>query len=132
MAIERTHERIDYKIIAQVILPEHFHLILINNEGELSNIMQRIKMSFAALYRANIGISQGRVWQNRFWDHIIRKQNDLNRYIDYIHYNPVKHRLIKSPFDWPYSSIHEYRQNGIYQPDWGSVGSIEIDDGYGE
>ena len=31
------------------------------------------------------------LWQRRFWEHYIRDQEDLNRHIDYIHYNPVKH-----------------------------------------
>jgi len=35
---------------------------------------------------------------------------------DYIHYNPVKHSLVKSPFEWRYSSIHEYKE--YYQTDW--------------
>jgi putative transposase len=26
--------------------------------------------------------------------------------VDYIHFNPVKHGHVKSPVEWPYSSIH--------------------------
>jgi putative transposase len=112
-AIKRTDERIDFKIIAKIIMPDHIHLIINNEEGELSNIIQRIKMSFAALYKQEAGITRERIWQNRFWDHIIRNQEDLNRHIDYIHYNPVKHGLANSPFDWQYSSIHEYAKEGV-------------------
>jgi putative transposase len=112
-------------------MPDHFHVIINNREGELSNIMQRIKMSFAALYRQQAGIIRGRIWQNRFWDHIIRNQEDLNRHIDYIHYNPVKHRLTNSPFDWQYSSIHEYAKEKVYQPDWGRVETLGNED-FGE
>jgi putative transposase len=36
----------------------------------------------------------GRMWQNRFWDHIIGDQEDLNRHIDYVHFNPVKHGYV--------------------------------------
>jgi len=31
------------------------------------------------------------VWQRRFWEYQIRDQNDFNRHVDYIHWNPVKH-----------------------------------------
>jgi putative transposase len=30
----------------------------------------------------------------------------LARHVDYIHINPVKHRLVARARDWPYSSFH--------------------------
>src|SRR5437667_3305593 len=44
------------------------------------------------------------VWQRRFWEHTVKDESDLERHFDYIHYNPVKHGLVESPRDWPYSS----------------------------
>ena len=41
------------------------------------------------------------------------------RHVDYVHYNPVKHGLIKHVRDWPYSSFHRYVRSGIYPADWG-------------
>jgi len=81
------------------------------------HFMHDFKLSFASLYRKKHNQNAGRVWQSRFWDHIIRNEKDLNNHIDYIHYNPVKHGLVKSPFEWKYSSIHEYKE--YYQTDWG-------------
>ncbi len=43
----------------------------------------------------------------------------MSRHIDYIHFNPVKHGLVISPFDWEYSSIHEFCERGYYQDEWG-------------
>ncbi len=40
--------------------------------------------------------------------------------MDYIHYNPVKHGLVKRPVDWPYSSFNRAVDKGFYEPDWGS------------
>ena len=34
-------------------------------------------------------------WQRRFWEHQIRDDRDFERCVDYIHYNPVKHKLVK-------------------------------------
>jgi len=89
-------------------------------------------MSFGVLYRVKKGIRLGRVWQNRFWDHIIRDQNDLNRHIDYIHYNPVKHGCISKPKDWPHSSFRHYVKAGVYQDDWGAVPIVGMDNDFGE
>ena len=59
------------------------------------------------------------VWQRRFWEHSLRDEEDLNRHIEYIHYNPVKHGLVKRAADWPWSSFHRYVRKGIVNPGWG-------------
>jgi len=43
----------------------------------------------------------------------------LNRHIDYIHFNPVKHGLVSNVKDWPSSSFFDYVQKGSYVIDWG-------------
>ncbi|WP_407637802.1 REP-associated tyrosine transposase [Legionella adelaidensis] len=42
------------------------------------------------------------LWQRRFWEHLIRDEADFEKHINYIHYNPVKHALVKNPIDWPH------------------------------
>ena len=39
--------------------------------------------------------------------------------LDYIHFNPVKHGLVKRVEDWQWSSFHRYVQMGFYDPGWG-------------
>ena len=103
--LDACKSRCGFDLIAWVVMPDHFHLVIDPGETHISTILQRIKMSFAAQYRKRQGMQSGRVWQNRFWDHIIRSQEDMNRHIDYIHFNPVKHGLAGRPVDWPHSSF---------------------------
>jgi putative transposase len=77
-----------------------------------------------------LNITSGQIWQNRFWDHVIRNQDDMNRHIDYIHFNPVKHGLVSKPFDFRYTSIHQYRDD--YSDDWGIKEEIDTTGEYGE
>ena len=42
----------------------------------------------------------------------------LTRHADYIHINPVKHRLVARVSDWPYSSFHRMVKLGVYPEDW--------------
>jgi len=107
-----------FDLIVWVILPDHFHVVINPQRNNISNVLQRIKMSFGVPWRKRMNLCSGRVWQNRFWDHIIRDQNDLNRHIDYVHFYPVKHRFVNSPFDWTHSSIHKYHAEGFYSRDW--------------
>jgi putative transposase len=59
------------------------------------------------------------VWQNRFWEHTIKSERDRQNHADYIHYNPVKHGLVISPGDWPYSSFGRCVNKGWYDENWG-------------
>jgi hypothetical protein len=58
------------------------------------------------------------IWQRRYWEHTIRDETDFNRHVDYIHINPVKHRLVARVRDWPYSSFHRMVKHGVYPEDW--------------
>jgi putative transposase len=58
---------------------------------------------------------------------------DLNRHLDYFHYNPVKHGLVKTVNDWVWSSFHRYVKLGYYEIDWrDGVGGEVIRMGCGE
>ena len=59
------------------------------------------------------------IWQRRYWEHLIRDEEDWCRHMDYIHYNPDKHGMAKAPSDWPYSSFNRAVERGWYEPTWG-------------
>ncbi len=67
-------------------------------------------------------------WQRRFWEHMIRDEDDFRKHMDYLHFNPVKHGLVKRVKDWPYSTFHRLVKNGFYPPDWGGDELGEIAD----
>jgi len=131
-AVDSAKSKSPFELIAWVILPDHFHLLIDPRNHDLSELMRRIKLSFSAHYRKRIGITNGRVWQYRFWDHIIRNGDDMNRHIDYTHYNPVKHGLVLDPSAYPYSSIRAYCETGLYARDWGVKDGIDIVGEFGE
>jgi len=131
-ATDRTCLRFAMEITAWVALPDHLHLILDPKANNLSDAMKIFKQDFGFLYRQRIGAKAGRVWQLRFHDHIIRDQDDMNRHIDYIHYNPVKHGLVKSAKDYAHSSFADYVREGFYRLDWGSTEKIRFDGEFGE
>ena len=131
-AVSKTKEKMPFEIVAWVILPDHFHMILNPMLSTPSSILKRIKLSFLRKYKMRIGVGSFRVWQPRFWDHVIRNQEDMNRHIDYIHYNRVKHKLVTSPFDYPHSSIAAFRQGGLYGDDWGEREPVFGEADFGE
>ena len=93
--------------------------------------MRRLKLSFAVSYRNRTGTTRGRVWQYRFWDHIIRDERDYRHHIDYIRYNPVKHGVVDRPQEWQWSPMNEYLNQGLYPENW-DIDSAVFDQEYGE
>ncbi|MBU1471630.1 MAG: transposase [candidate division Zixibacteria bacterium] len=129
----RMLEEIDgVEIVAWVIMPDHIHMVMDSGLEDLSRLMHRMKQKFAAQYRSRKRITSGRLWQHRFWDHMIRDDEDLRKHIDYIHYNPVKHGICRSPTDYPHSSFNEFLQNGYYDDEWGTKDEPRFDGAFGE
>lgn len=126
-AIAATRQRRPFESVAFCLLPEHLHCVwkLPDGDADFSTRWASIKGGFSrALLRlggrqATPSSSRQRrgeagLWQRRFWEHQIRDERDLQRHIDYIHYNPLKHGLVACLDDWPWSSYHRYRRDGFY------------------
>ena len=133
-AIESVRLRHPFALIATVLLPEHWHLVMRLPSGDAcySVRMKQIKAEFshqwrvAGLPEAIVTKSQfrrgeGGIWQPGFWEHTIRDETDLERCVDYIHWNPRKHGLVQQVADWPWSSFHRFVSLGHYERNWGGV-----------
>jgi putative transposase len=64
------------------------------------------------------------IWQRRFWEHVIRDDQDYAAHVDYCHINPLKHGLVEQVADWPYSTFHRYVERGLYPSNWATQPSI--------
>ncbi|MGC4002735.1 MAG: transposase [Pirellulales bacterium] len=139
--------RADYPfdLVATVLLPDHWHLVMTLPIGDARYPLRlrRIKAEFTRLWltaghpEARVTAAQRAngergVWQPRFWEHTVRDEIDLERRVDYIHWNPRKHRLVQKVIDWPCSSFHRFVASGQYSPDWGGIAPQFNDDDWGE
>ncbi len=106
-----------FDLLAYVILPDHFHLLMIaeNISTNFSDIIRSMKRNFTLNFKRAHNIStKFSLWQDRFWDHVVRNEQDLENHIDYIHWNPVKHGYVRNPVDWKYSSYVSWVERGYY------------------
>ena len=58
-------------------------------------------------------------WQRQFWEHTICDEIDYQNHMDYLHFNPVKHGLVKNVQEWEYSTFHHLVKKGVYPENWG-------------
>ncbi len=116
-----------FSSVAWVVLPDHMHAIwtLPDGDADYATRWMRIKQGFCERVPQSGHIPASRqkrkergIWQRRYWEHLIRDEDDLRNHIDYIHFNPVKHGLVTQVADWPHSSFHRFVREGVLPVDW--------------
>jgi putative transposase len=138
-AFRQVKTRHPFTIDATVVLPDHLHAIWTLPEADIdfATRWRLIKATFSRGLRRGEGLSISRatkgergIWQRRYWEHTLRDEGDLERHVDYIHFNPVKHGHMSRVRDWPHSTFHRMVKLGIYPEDWaGDSGSAKADFG---
>jgi len=137
--IDTVKQRHPFNIDAWVLLPDHLHSIwtLPPGDSDYAKRWGMIKAGFSKqaknLFHREEWLNDSKakrrestIWQRRYWEHQIRNEQDYQRHMDYLHYNPVKHGWVKRAIDWPYSTFHRYVKQGIYAEDWGDVVEMEM------
>jgi len=127
-------KRLPFETIAICILPDHLHAIwaLPQDDANFPLRWNLIKGGFSrglpTVVRptaSKLAKREKGIWQRRYWEHAIRDDADLERHVDYVHFNPVKHGYINRVCDWPYSSFSRYVERGVLPSDWGGeVGAM--------
>jgi putative transposase len=133
-------QRRPFETLAICVLPDHLHAVwsLPPDDRDFASRWNLFKSGFSrGLPAASRTESKKRkrekgIWQRRYWEHVIRDSRDLERHINYIHFNPVKHRLVPRVYDWPHSSFHRYVKRGDLPADWGGDTRDMPDDTFGE
>ena len=135
-----TRLRHPFHIDAWVTLPDHLHCIWTLPEGDANFALRWKVIKFGFSKRLPVGEvrtatqrarGERGIWQRRYWEHLIRDEQDYQRHVEYIHFNPVKHGHVGAVKDWPYSSFHRAVREGLYPQDWGGDFAVETG-GWGE
>ena len=140
LSIQTVKRERPFRIDAMVVLPEHLHTVwsLPPDDDDYAGRWRLIKGRFSrALVKAGVGLRRNDkgeydLWQRRYWEHTIRDEADLQRCVDYLYYNPVKHGWVKQVHQWPHSTFHRDVAKGIYPQNWAGSDKEEDDKGYGE
>ncbi len=125
--VHEVRRRHPFAIHGWVVLPEHMHCILELPPGDtdFATRWRLIKADFskklpATERRSTVRRTRGErgIWQRRYWEHLIRDEDDFRAHMDYLHFNPVKHGHVARVADWPHSTFYRWVAAGVYAADW--------------
>jgi REP-associated tyrosine transposase len=94
-------------IVAYVMMPDHMHL-LVDGEFDAADLKQFVKLSKQrAGYRFKRQHQQ-RLWQDGYYEHVVRDEERTEEIVYYIIANPVRKGIVDAPMDYPYwgSSVY--------------------------
>ena len=111
------------RILAYCIMDNHYHIILQNSSGRLSDFMKQVNSIYATYYRRKYG-GQGYVFQNRFKSTLIQQDKYLFKAILYTLLNPVRAKIVKGIFEYRWTSANEYFGGGEGVTDKGFVEGV--------
>ncbi len=98
--MKRLHEEDIVDSLVWVIMPDHIHWLLsLNDIFTLSKTMQHFKARTA--HSVNTFLHQsGTVWQKAYYDHALRKYEDVQGLARYIVANPLRSNLVQNIGDY--------------------------------
>jgi REP element-mobilizing transposase RayT len=100
-------------LLGYVIMPDHLHALLVpRGDQTVSRLMQTIK-GYTARVINELDGARGVLWQEGFYDRVIRTERHLRDAITYVHNNPVAAGIVERPEDYVFSSAHPDAQTDI-------------------
>ena len=105
--LTRWSERAETRIWAYCLMPNHVHVIAVPaDETGLTRTFAETHRRYTRLINQREGW-RGHLWQSRFASFPMDEAH-LFRCVRYVELNPVRARLCRSPFNWPWSSAAEH------------------------
>ena len=91
-------------VLAYAVMPDHLHLLIVpRGDTTISSMMQQIKRFSAKEINARRA-ERGSIWQQSFFDRIIRDDAHLSATIAYIEHNPVSAGIVQEASEFRFSS----------------------------
>ena len=97
------------RIYAYCFMPDHVHLLV--SGADPRKFAQQYKGKSTRTYWETGGA--GKLWQRGFYDHILRKEEDVKQLARYILGNPVRKGLVEDYRNYPFSGSLEFNKEDL-------------------
>jgi len=119
--LNRVKQRHPFRTLGYVFLPDHMHLLVAPGPGvTLDQVMHGVVRRFSREYLTLLGQPGGQpVWQVGYDKRNVDTVDAFAAYLDYVHYDPVRHGRAARPEEWLHSSYEAWVERGLYDLGWG-------------
>lgn len=114
--LKKMKEKYNFAIEAYCLMDNHVHLLLNDNGNDISKIVKSINISYV-YYFNRVYKRVGHLFQDRFKSEVIEDDKYLLTVSAYIHNNPVKAGMAKSPEEYKWSSFNCFIGREKIRPD---------------
>ena len=89
--------------LACCLMPDHLHWLIADARS-----MRQLVHSFKSYstYAARTLGHREKLWQRSYWDHVLRREEDLRQVAEYIVQNPIRSGLVEDVSGYPYQSVN--------------------------
>jgi len=102
-----TKAELEYK--GWVFLTNHYHIIIETPDIScIGEVLRKAHSRTATKVNYKQDKKGRKVW-HLYSDRLMRNEQHNMATLNYIHYNPIKHGYVERMTDWPWSSVHSYR-----------------------
>ncbi|HSI72505.1 MAG TPA: transposase [Fimbriimonas sp.] len=106
-----------YLTKAAVIMPNHVHAVItLNGDASLGRVMNLLKGRTARAINNVLG-KRGSLWQEDYFDRLVRGPDHFEKCVHYVHWNPVKAGLAEDPRWFAHSTASEYWTEKFLRPE---------------
>ena len=101
MEFLRRGEQDRFALLAYCFMPDHLHL-LVEGTADDCNLPAFVNAAKQRSGRAHANIFGTRLWQDGYYDRVLRPTDDSRAIARYILENPVRAGLVRTPLAYPY------------------------------
>ena len=96
-------DRVGCGVYTYCLMPDHLHFLASPREDGRSVLTFTDQYKGKTTHRSWAICWRGKLWQPRYYDHMVRKEEDLLAIAEYILNNPVRKGLVEDAGVWPWS-----------------------------
>jgi putative transposase len=108
-ALKEWSQKCEFSVWAYCFMPDHLHLLVEGNraDSDLRRFVSGFKQKTGFLHKSNAG---KRLWQVNYYEHVMRREEDLRIAAEYIWDNPARKGLVED--------YRKYRYSGSFKIDF--------------
>jgi len=128
--LDLLRDELGFGLLAFVILPDRLHLLLVPGARvALGRLVRQVKAGFTHDWNAIEGAHR-RIWQAGYYEALVRSEQQLKRWVEFIESAPVEAALAQATADYAYSSASH---GGLVKADpYAVIGAPLAQDAAGE